>query len=77
MEKRGAIIHYKISLNKIENYWDTFNDSTRFFSVPPDAFTWSVNGLDNYTEYVITVTANTIVGPGPSRNVTYRTAVNG
>lgn len=76
MEKRGTITHYNISLNKIENHWEKEDNSTEYFQVRSDAFEWSVNGLDNYTEYVISITPYTIVGPGPSRDVTYRTAVN-
>lgn len=77
MEKRGQITHFNISINKLENPWDSVNDTTQFFEIPSNNFTWSINGLDNYTEYYISITAYTHVGPGPTRNATYRTAVNG
>ena len=76
MEKRGTITKFNISLTKIENYWEIEEYVTQYFTVLPDAFEWSVNGLDNYTEYVVSITPYTHVGPGPSRNVTYRTAIN-
>ena len=76
MEKRGNITHFNISVNKVENPWDTFNDTTRYFEVPSDAFEFSLLGLDNYTEYYITVAGYTAVGAGPVYNVTFRTATN-
>lgn len=76
MEKRGQITHFNISINKVENPWDSVNDTTQFFEIPSNVFDWSINGLDNYTEYDISITAYTHVGPGPTKNVTYRTATN-
>jgi len=60
----------------MENPWDTFNDTTRYFEVASNAFAFSLLGLDNYTEYNITVTAYTKVGAGPAYPVTFRTATN-
>ena len=76
MEKRGQITHFNISINKVENPWDSVNDTTQFFEIPSNVFDWSINGLDNYTEYDISITAYTHVGHGPTKNVTYRTATN-
>ena len=76
MEKRGNITHFNVSVNKVENPWDTFNDTTRYFEVPSDAFEFSLFGLDNYTEYNITISAYTAVGAGPAYHVTFRTATN-
>lgn len=77
MEKRGQIIHFNISINKLENPWDSVIDTTQFFEIPPNVFMWSINGLDNYTEYSISITTYTHVGSGPTKYVTFRTATNG
>ena len=76
METRGEILHYNVSLNKMENPWDDVNDTTRFFNVATTDLKWSQNGLDNYTEYYIKITAYNVAGPGPSREVIFRTATN-
>ena len=77
MEKHGAITHFNISMNKLENPWDNVNDTTQYFRIPSNVLSWSATGLDNYTEYFITITAYTSIGPGPTRNATFRTATNG
>ena len=77
MEKNGIITKFNISLNKIENPWETVNDTTRYFILDGKTFELSMYGLDNYTEYEVSVTAYTIIGPGPTKKAVFRTASNG
>uniref|UniRef100_A0A7M5X0I0 Fibronectin type-III domain-containing protein n=1 Tax=Clytia hemisphaerica TaxID=252671 RepID=A0A7M5X0I0_9CNID len=76
MDKKGNITKFNISLNKIENLWDTVNDTTKYFIIDGRTFELSMHGLDNFTEYEVSVTAYTLIGPGPTKNSVFRTATN-
>ena len=46
-------------------------------SVDPDATTFTIDNLDNYTVYEVNISAVTIVGEGPVATETERTDENG
>ncbi|XP_066935071.1 uncharacterized protein [Clytia hemisphaerica] len=78
LEKKGNITHFNISVNKVENTWEEEDNTTQYYRVDGGTFQFSIiGGLDNYTEYFITITPYTLIGPGPTHaNVTFRTAAN-
>lgn len=67
---QGYVIQYKKLQNLANNNWTTFTISANISNA-------TITSLDKYTHYVIKVMAFTVVGRGPSRNVTVSTDEDG
>ena len=77
MLRRGIITKYRIDMENILNSWETDEEkhADSFMRIDRNLF---VEGLNNYTEYEICVTAYTEVGPGPTTDkIIFRTDENG